>query len=190
MGREDDTSPSRPTRAGLLALALAAVAALGVLATGCGGSSGTGVAQVDTTETATTTGSDPPNGAQPADWTAYSACMREKGVPRFPDPPSNGGPLELGGPGLDPNAPQFQAAERACKALSPKGVAGRDPQAQASRLREWLRYAACMRANGVPDFPDPEVSGGQIIPTVIEGDRPRVAAAEEACRELAPGAGR
>jgi hypothetical protein len=142
-----------------------------------------------TTET-TTTGSGPPNGTQPVDWTAYSACMRENGVPSFPDPPGDGGPLELGGPGLDPTAPQFQAAEEACKALSPKGGAHPDPRAPASRLRAWLQYAACMRAHGVPDFPDPDVSGGQVIPSAIEGDRPQVAAAQEACRELAPGGSR
>jgi hypothetical protein len=51
----------------------------------------------------------------------FSRCMRGHGVPNFPDPPANGqgstAPLE--GTGVDPQAPQFQAAVRACQHLAP-----------------------------------------------------------------------
>jgi hypothetical protein len=33
---------------------------------------------------------------------------------------------------------------------------------QAHNLAQALKYAACMRSHGVPAFPDPTVSGGQI----------------------------
>lgn len=54
---------------------------------------------------------------------AFSACMRSHGVPSFPDPTfSSGGRVTLkisAGQGLDPNSPQFQAAQTACQSLQP-----------------------------------------------------------------------
>jgi hypothetical protein len=55
----------------------------------------------------------------------YARCMRSHAVPNFPDPKvsSNGG-IEIGpGPGsnVDPDAPQFKAAQKACAHLLPGG---------------------------------------------------------------------
>jgi hypothetical protein len=56
----------------------------------------------------------------------FSACMRSHGVPKFPDPDSNGGMQLRAGPGtgIDPSSPQFQAAQKACQALQPGGGPG------------------------------------------------------------------
>jgi hypothetical protein len=52
-----------------------------------------------------------------------SQCMRAHGVPNFPGPKFSAGGFSLSlPPGLDPNSPQFQAAERACLSFLP-GVA-------------------------------------------------------------------
>jgi hypothetical protein len=53
----------------------------------------------------------------------FSACMRAHGVPSFPDPTTrNGGvTISLGGSGMNPNSPQFQSAQRACRSLMPGG---------------------------------------------------------------------
>ena len=62
----------------------------------------------------------------------FSQCMRTHGVPNFPDPEFShgGGAVGLrigskkGGPGgIDPNSPQFQAAQKACQSITggPKG---------------------------------------------------------------------
>jgi hypothetical protein len=62
----------------------------------------------------------------------FSQCMRTHGVPNFPDPEFShgGGAVRLrigsknGGPGgIDPNSPQFQAAQKACQSITggPKG---------------------------------------------------------------------
>jgi hypothetical protein len=52
-------------------------------------------------------------------------CMRTHGVPNFPDPKiqtsGHGVAIAIGGNGVDPNAPQFQAAQKACKAYQPGG---------------------------------------------------------------------
>ena len=50
---------------------------------------------------------------------AMSRCMRTHGVPNFPDPQfqagANGGfGIRLGGAGINPNSPAFQAAQQAC----------------------------------------------------------------------------
>jgi hypothetical protein len=44
--------------------------------------------------------------------------MRAHGITYFPDP-SSSGPIARPGSDLDPNNPQFQAAEKACQSLMP-----------------------------------------------------------------------
>jgi hypothetical protein len=88
---------------------------------------------------------------------AYSRCMRSHGVPDFPDPNGQGNLVIQGSPGSDlaPNSPALQSAEKACGPF-PSDVT------QPQELREFsisLRAARCMRANGVPNFPDPELVG-------------------------------
>ena len=53
---------------------------------------------------------------------AFSRCMRSHGVPNFPDPQFGTGPgggfgIRIGGAGLDPNTPAFQAAQKACGSI-------------------------------------------------------------------------
>ena len=77
-----------------------------------------------------------PKGAQPspaeqakmlAQALKFSQCMRAHGITDFPDPQStNGGiSIKIGGPSgssssnLNPNNPQFQAAQSACQGLMP-----------------------------------------------------------------------
>jgi hypothetical protein len=51
----------------------------------------------------------------------YSDCMRSHGLPNFPDPTESSGgiSMRIGGPGLDPNSPQFQTAQKECRSLAP-----------------------------------------------------------------------
>jgi hypothetical protein len=51
----------------------------------------------------------------------YTDCMRSHGVPSFPDPKESSGGISIGGPGLDPNSPQFQTAQTDCRSLTPGG---------------------------------------------------------------------
>jgi hypothetical protein len=71
-----------------------------------------------------------PNGGQPmkADpemqekMRKYAQCMRENGVPEFPDPSEDGGIRIEGGPGgsLDPGGETFKQADKACQEFAPK----------------------------------------------------------------------
>jgi hypothetical protein len=96
--------------------------------------------------------------------------------------------------GIDPNAPQYKSAQRACRKLLPNG--GRsNPQEQAKELQKALAFADCMRSHGVPKFPDPKatsdggIDGGEIGPRVgVDPNSPQFKAAEQACGKLVPGA--
>jgi hypothetical protein len=72
-----------------------------------------------------------------------SKCMRSHGVPNFPDPEfshSGGGVgIRIGGKkgaGIEPNSPQFQAAQKACQSILPRpkgaGPGGGGPSTSSS----------------------------------------------------------
>jgi hypothetical protein len=54
---------------------------------------------------------------------AHAECMREHGVPNFPDPTviDNGGGIaqSSGRPGFNPRSPAFQQAQKICQPLAP-----------------------------------------------------------------------
>jgi hypothetical protein len=52
---------------------------------------------------------------------SYAACMRSHGEPGFPDPNSRG--VFVLGQRVNAEAPQFEAADRACQAVRPHSVA-------------------------------------------------------------------
>lgn len=47
-----------------------------------------------------------------------------------------------------------------------------------------LAYARCMRAHGVPGFPDPRATGGLVIPNDMNPQSPAFQAAGQACAKL------
>jgi hypothetical protein len=62
--------------------------------------------------------------------------------------------------------------------------------ASGSNQDRFLQYAQCMRANGVPEFPDPDVNGGAVRMRLPDGvDRQKVAAAQEKCKQFMPNGG-
>lgn len=122
---------------------------------------------------------------------AYSQCMRAHGIKNFPDPSAGGGVniLREQGTGLDPASPQFQAADKACKSLMP--ALALSPAQQAKMKAGNLKYAQCMRAHGIADFPDPN-SQGQIQIQAKPGsdldpNNPRYQSATKACQRYQPG---
>jgi hypothetical protein len=117
---------------------------------------------------ASSVGSTATTGNSPAD---LSNCMRANGISNFPDPragPSGavGLPISttpgsgtLTVEGVTFSGPAFEKAETACKAYLP-GAGGPPPPVSASDKAKALAFAKCMRAHGVPNFPDPKFSGG------------------------------
>jgi hypothetical protein len=139
------------------------------------------------TAAASTGASSAPAGAAPTpDAAKYALCIRAHGVPDFPDPVDGGFDITSGPRSdLDPNSPQFVAADTACKALSPEAQAANgtaDPKTQAAALK----FSACMRSHGVHSYPDPVFIGGSIRETVkggsgLDANSPQFIAAQKAC---------
>jgi hypothetical protein len=162
-------------------LAASALASLALVAAGCGSdSSSSGVAQAPTTSTATQPSEG--RGSDRGDPIAFAACMRSHGVPDFPDPKvtSKGEIISI----PDDDSPQIRSALRSCESLLPDGGVS-SPAQQAQELAELLKFAACIRAHGVPNFPDPTISGGRVTLRLdgIDRSSPRFAAAKKACRQ-------
>jgi hypothetical protein len=89
----------------------------------------------------------------------FADCMRSHGVPNFPDPPSGGGGgIQINAnSGINPNSPAFQSARTKCMKLLPGGGPLHGPVSESRKL-QMLSLSRCMRAHGVPDFPDPTSS--------------------------------
>jgi hypothetical protein len=98
-----------------------------------------------------------------------SDCMHAHGIKNFPDPTN--GP---GGPGLSLatspgssstviaggimfSGPAFEAAAKACAKLLPGG-GGPPPPPTEKQKQQALEFARCMRAHGLPNYPDPTFS--------------------------------
>jgi hypothetical protein len=113
----------------------------------------------------------------------YAQCMRENGVTDFPDPDKNGKfVIAAGGP--NQNSPQVKKAKQACKSQEPPGIQD-DPAQVAQDQKEWLKFAQCMRRNGIPDFPDPQ-DGRLLVPKDrINVNSPQFKKALNACRDVA-----
>jgi hypothetical protein len=116
---------------------------------------------------------------------AYAKCMRENGVPDFPDPEvGDNGEFRLSLPNGGDKA-KVDAAQAKCKKLMPNG--GEPPKADPERLEQLRKYSKCMRENGVPKFPDPTDSGLQINGNEVgDPESPAFKAAEEKCRSIMP----
>src|SRR6266487_2633956 len=172
-------------RLGRLAGGLIACVAL---AAGCssGGAKSPGVASVSAPSgTSSSSGSTKPSAL------AYSQCMRAHGIKDFPDPDASGDIRLEAGPGSDlgPDNPQFKTADAACKAPLPnKGVPPKNLKAAN------LKYAKCMRAHSISDFPDPKPDGSlqlQAEPgSDLDPNNPVYKKADAACKQYLPDGGR
>jgi hypothetical protein len=163
------------------AVAVAAVlAGVALLAAACGGGS--------TPAAAPPAGQGGSTPTSNADEMPYTQCMRAHGVPTWPDPNAQGKPFtpqNLQQAGIDLSSPQVQAAQSACAHL----LVPPSPAQLAQQTSEMVRYAACMRAHGVPDFPDPSTTadGGSsldLTPSIL--DSPDFQPAERACHSVDP----
>ena len=168
------------------ALALAGLVAFGA---SCGGPNGPAVA-----------GSGPGTGNRRSESTrspsrpmaqmlAYARCMRSHGVADFPDPtpvPGGGAGFRINaGPGSDLNQdnPRFIAADQACQSLLPGG--GQAPPLSAQKLAAEVKWAQCMRAHGLPGFPDPNAQGA-FDSSRFDDSSPAFQTANKACKALEP----
>ena len=119
----------------------------------------------------------------------FSECMRANGVSDFPDPNASG---EFPAYGVSVSPAVWKKAGAACKALQPPGTfSAKLSPAQESAA---LKFAQCIRENGVEDFPDP-VNGQPLVDTtrIPSSNRPGgmtiLTAAMHKCGQYASAAG-
>jgi hypothetical protein len=172
-----------------------AVVALGATVAACSGGSKAPTVPAAGSQPATTAapaGAPGSSGQSPLGQAeAYSQCMRSHGVPNFPGPvltPSGGYGYRT--TGIDPHSAAFQGGLQACKALpSPWKSSGE--QLSPAQQEAWLSWAGCIRAHGVPNFPDPTFSGG--VAVQISGasgpSSPQLQSAMDACKSQMPSTG-
>jgi hypothetical protein len=187
----------RASRLGRAGPVGALLMAAGLLVAACGGdNAGPGVAAIESSTT-TQPGSAGSSGndQRPSspDAAGYSKCMRDHGVPGFPDPNAEGEiAVDASALGIDPESAQYQAAEDACASLLPRPSAEQQQENYEARLR----YAQCMRDQGISAFPDPNPpsngpdvnrqEAGQQQDLGFDPDSPVFKAADEACKHLLP----
>src|SRR5262249_18577405 len=122
------------------------------------------------------------------DLTKFASCMRQNGVPSFPDPSASG---SITASGINPNSPAVQNPMKAGRKDTPNGGKGPSPGQQAGMQEQALKFSACMRAHGLTNFPDPKFSAGsasiQIQGKGINPNSPLFQSAQKACAKNLPG---
>jgi hypothetical protein len=115
----------------------------------------------------------------------FAQCMRDNGVPDFPDPDPDG---RFRGTGHEQqNDPTFRAAQEKCRDLAPGGE--HENTGDPAFVEQMRQFSQCMRDNGVPNFPDPDPDGRLRGQGHEQQDDPTFRAAMETCRQKLPGGG-
>jgi hypothetical protein len=128
---------------------LTAIITIALLAAACGSSP-------------SSPGSNQPSNNPAAAAFKYASCIRDHGVPSFPDPhvttTPGGGSVSQAVPASAGLSPKFRAAQKACRGILPApGKGGPDHQGPSKQVL--LAFARCLRSHGISDFPDPNAQG-------------------------------
>jgi len=121
-------------------------------------------------------------GGTPTAAVAYSHCMRTHGVPDFPDPAGQAGVPKVTPQQVGVSNARLQAAQSSCAQLL-QPIQAQQPQI----MTGLLKFARCMRAHGIPNWPDPGTDrNGQPVFDIpgIDPDSPRVSNTADACTHL------
>lgn len=116
------------------------------------------------------------NAASSDDGTKFAECMRKHGVDMADPKPGQSDRINVKG-----DRATMRAAMQACKQYAPKKHPGRPNPEMQKKLQQ---MAECMRANGVPKFPDPQPDGGIRIDagSGLDPDSPTFKKAMDKCR--------
>jgi hypothetical protein len=154
-------------------IALAALALVALIGAGCGSK--------DTAHTSAT--ASPKRASAREKAVRFAECIRAHGVADFPDPNARN-EFEYG---VSVTPAVWKRATTACKDLQPPGTLS--SKRTHREQSDALKFAQCMRDNGVKDFPDP-ANGEPLVDTTKVpslGDRsprtdPVFAPAMDKCR--------
>ena len=173
-------------------IVLVAAAAIG-LAACSGGSSTPQVASLGQRGGAST-GTPAGSGNAPATGTGnpahlldeWAACMRRHGDPSQTDPTINADQdIEISmtnvSPALSAEAHDSSGPCGHYLVAAATALRGGQPAAAGPSLAALLKYAACMRANGVPNYPDPSGSQTDLQAAGVNPDSPAFTKANAVC---------
>jgi hypothetical protein len=155
----------------------AALAAVAALVVGCSDASPTGHQQPTATSTADML----------AVWRDFAACARTHGVPDLPDP-TIGPDGKVVFPGFE-NRSAPDSVRAGCQQILDRLPADGRPSAAPTDIPALLRFAACMRVHGFPDWPDPQANGTFPAGQLPNKKTPALISAMQACDSLNPDRG-
>jgi hypothetical protein len=117
---------------------------------------------------------------------AFAQCMRTHGVPGFQDPTTKRSALGVGvSQGVSASvaqSPAFNSAQQACHRFLPPASQGPGNQSvSAAQHAQMLTFAACVRAHGVANMPDPAANGAFDLPLGIDQNAPAFQSAIKRC---------
>ena len=97
----------------------------------------------------------------------FAQCVRNHGVPNFPDPTLDA----QGRPQLPPGIQKPpDSVLQACQSiLNQLPASMRPPGAPVNDPAMMRRFAVCMRAHGIDDWPDPDANGNFTLPPSLGG---------------------
>jgi hypothetical protein len=163
---------------------------------GCGGSMAPSVANLGTTASTVGAAVTSPSTTSPRPSSgALIECFDAHGFQAAAASAGGSGTKSLNiagvtiGGNVDPSSPQFQSALQACRKYLPGGGPPTlTPAQQAEAAKAMLRFATCMRADGVPSFPDPNGEGRFPLNSMnqLDPNSPLVQSAFKACESLEP----
>ena len=124
-------------------------------------------------------------------------CMRQHGIPDFPDPVvDQHGQIQLPDTAAGNNAKQEMGshpeAQQACEPIlerippNQRGTSRGPGQFSQEDLANLLKFAQCMRRSGIPEWPDPKADGSFPLsgtPLETEGKSARIMTARQACKQ-------
>jgi hypothetical protein len=113
--------------------------------------------------------------------------MRSRGISNFPDPSPRGG-FNLRALGPEAGSPTFLAEQTACAKTQSAG-SERPARYTGEQEQQIVAKARCIRAHGVPNFPDPRtvrdgMFGEPNLPPGWDPDAPAVVKATKACAHV------
>jgi hypothetical protein len=130
---------------------------------------------------------------------AAGECLRQHGLPNVPDPvvatdgPAKGkGILDKSALKADADGVVSQAITACSAAIAAANIFTSQGSSSISQeeLRGRLALARCIRAHGVPNFPDPNPTTGDVSPPPgLNKNSPSILAAIQACPSQAQAAG-
>jgi len=146
-------------RPGVLAVTVGLLLLTAACGSGTSSSSTSSTSGTSSTSSTSSSGTGGVSAAYVSDKLGLARCLRAHGVPNYPDPNASG--QEPPGSKQLIFTPHGQAAVGACSYWGNRIHNDVAAQNQAAR-GEYVRFAHCMRAHGLPNFPDPVYAEGRV----------------------------